>query len=624
MHRRYLLVLGVVTALLGIVWSAPTTASAQSTIVKVAEGKIPRPTLTLPDGARKLVPAMSSGALAAASTAPSVSDLDDTDVRADNTADPGGARAGVTVDTLGCANRTSAGNTRVNQDCTFRRQAEELIKVNPANPRNLVAGQNDSVAGFNHCGFDFSFDSGRHWGTGIPPFFQHLNGPVAGHTIAGGPGTRHTYDAASDPALAVDSQGRAFFSCVVFDLNTAANAVLVTASLPGAGGSFYNNVPASGSSFVAVEDNNPGIVHDKEFITADANPGSPNRDNVYVTWTVFKFATTCGHPADGTLQFCSNAIFGSMSTDHAVTWSRPEEISGSSPLCSFGNFFDPSRTFNTCDLDQGSDPVTLANGNLVAVFNNSNTTTVNNQQLAVVCRPSGKSEAGTAHLNCASPAKVGDDVVAGEPTCNFGRGPEQCIPGAFIRTNDFPRLAADAVSGQLASVWQDFHSGTELDIQLSRSNDGGRTWTSAAAPVNPDTGFDHYMPAVDLVKGGGERFGVSYYRTALVPNETGNAANGIVFAPGQPGVQATASQYFLAGGRGLHTPLAARSVSPMFPPALGNQAGFNGDYSSLALVGDTAHPLWSDTRNTAPAGQVATTPAPDEDVFTDSVELPGR
>jgi hypothetical protein len=58
--------------------------------------------------------------------------------------------------------------------------------------------------------------------------------------------------------------------------------------------------------------------------------------------------------------------------------------------------------------------------------------------------------------------------------------------------------------------------------------------------------------------------------------------------------------------------------------ALGNQAGFNGDYSSLALVGDTAHPLWSDTRNTAPAGQVDSTPAPDEDIFTDSVDLPGR
>jgi hypothetical protein len=621
MQRRHVLVLGLVTMLLGMVWGGPTPVFAQSTVVKVAQGKIPRPFLELSDGTRKMVPAMSGGTVAAAAPVPS--DLDDVNVRADAATDPGAAKAGVTIDTAGCGDRNSAHrNVRVNQDCTFRRQAEELIKVNPANTRNLVAGQNDSAAGFNHCGFDFSFDSGREWGTGIPPFYQHLNSPVAGHTIAGGPGTFHTYDAASDPALAVDSQGRAFFSCVLFDLATAASAVFVTASVPGAGGSFYNNVPEFGSTFVAVEDNSPTIAHDKEFITADANPNSPNRDNVYVTWTVFKFGTTCGHPADGTLQFCSNAIFGSMSTDHAVHWSTPEEISGSSPLCSFGNFFDPSRTFNTCDLDQGSDPVTLANGNLVAAFNNANTTTVNNQQLAVICRPSGSSAAGTAHLNCASPSKVGDDVTAGIPTCNFGRGPEECIPGAFIRTNDFPRLAVDSVSGQLFSVWQDFRN-SEFDIQASRSTDGGRTWTNAASAVNPDTGFDHYMAAVDVVKGGNGRFGVSYYRTALVPNEAANA-NTIVFAPGQPGVQATASQYFLAGGRDLRTPLTARSVSPMFPPPLGNQAGFNGDYSSLALVGDTAHPLWSDTRNTAPAGQVATTPAPEEDIFTDSIELPRR
>jgi hypothetical protein len=307
-----------------------------------------------------------------------------------------------------------------------------------------------------------------------------------------------------------------------------------------------------------------------------------------------------------------------MSTDHSVTWSAPEEISGSSPLCVFGNFFDPSRTANTCDLDQGSDPVVLPSGKLVAAFNNGNTPTVNGQQLSVTCSPSGKSEAGTAHMNCASPARVGDDVLAGIPTCNFGRGPEECIPGAFIRTNDFPRLAVDSVNGELVSAWQDFRSG-EFDVQVSRSTDGGATWTPSASAANADSGFDHYMPAVDVVDGADRRFGISYYRTAQVPNERAGTA---VFAPGQPGVQATNSQMFLAGGRA--TPLTARAISPMFPPPAGNQAGFNGDYSGLVIVGDTAHPIWSDTRNTAPAGQVATTPAAEEDIFTDAIDLPGR
>ena len=112
--------------------------------------------------------------------------------------------------------------------------------------------------------------------------------------------------------------------------------------------------------------------------------------------------------------------------------------------------------------------------------------------------------------------------------------------------------------------------------------------------------------------------GVSYYRTLRVPGE-----GPVTFAPGQPGVQAEPSGYFLAGGSGLRTPFTESQISPTFGPPAGNQAGFNGDYSGLVMVGNRAHPIWSDTRNIAPAGQVATTPAPDEDIFTDNLPLPG-
>ncbi len=63
-------------------------------------------------------------------------------------------------------------NTRVNQDCSFRRQAEETIQINPLDERNIIAGQNDSRIGFNHCGYDWSFDGGDDWGDQVPPFWQ--------------------------------------------------------------------------------------------------------------------------------------------------------------------------------------------------------------------------------------------------------------------------------------------------------------------------------------------------------------------------------------------------------------------------------------------------------------------
>lgn len=538
------------------------------------------------------------------------------------------ARSGQSADTLGCSERlgTHDGNTRVNQDCSFRRQAEEKIIFNPASHNNLLAGQNDSRAGFNQCGISWSTDGGQTWGDMLPPFRQRLNNPAGlepipsdpnRHTILGGPGTLHTYDFASDPGPAFDSQGRGFFSCVALDVNSNASMLYVVQSPLGAQGSFFLNIDSAGRSFIVVEDNNPNVSHDKPFTAADIFPSSPNRDNVYATWTVFRFG--CG--ANG--GYCSSPIFGSMSTDHGVHWSTPEEISGNSAaLCFFGNAFDPTRSVSDCDFDQGSDPVVLPNGDVAVVFNNGNTAAnnPNAQQLAVHCKPSGSSPAGTAHLNCGTPAKVGDDIAVGEPACDFGRGPEECVPGPWIRTNDFPRIAVNRQTGRLFAVWQDYRR-QEFDIQLASSTDGGFTW-AALGTVNPDIGLDHYFPADDVVAQGANGYdhvGVSYFRSERVPNENNTPPTG--FAPTQPGVQQANSDYVLAGGTAPFTPFNFEVLSPTFPPPDGIQAGFNGDYSGLTIVDNEAHPIWSDTRNADPFAPLNGV-VHDEDVFTARQALP--
>ncbi len=554
---------------------------------------------------------------------------------------------GMSPGTDGCGQRNTGGNVRVNQDCTFRRQAEESITYNPVDPTNLLAGQNDSRVGFNQCGIAWSTDNGEHWGDLLPPFRQKINLPLSQeptatdpnrHTIIGGPGTFHTYDAASDPMLAFDSRGNGYFGCVIFDVFTNATAVFVVNSPSGAQGSFFFNIPSFSRRFMVVEDNSALASHDKPFLVTDRFARSPNRDNVYATWTVFKFSASCGPQPnpEGSERYCSSPIFGSMSTDQGQTWSTPEEISGTSNvLCFFGNFFDPTRGPHACDFDQGSDPAVLPNGELEVIFNNGNTAAnnPNAQQLGVHCHPTGSSPAGTAHLNCAEPSKVGDDVVVGEPQCDFGRGPEECIPGTFIRTNDFPRITKNVSSnGNLYATWQDYRNG-EYDIQLSVSTNGGLTW-SESGTVNPDRGLDHYEPAVELARGQGngdngadfrsasakDRVGVSYYRTERVPDENTTPAGG--FAPGQPGVQQQNSDYVLAGGTNRSTPFNFRVISPVFPPPDGVQAGFNGDYSGLTINREEeAHPIWSDTRNldpNAPRNGVLH----DEDIFTDKIQLP--
>ena len=522
---------------------------------------------------------------------------------------------------LGCAKRDKGkGNTRVNQDCTFRRQAEEDIAANPSDPNQLTAGQNDSRVGFNQCGIDFSTDGGKHWGDMLPPFRQRFNSPESDgvNTVVGGQGTDKTYDFGSDPTVAWDSHGRAFFSCLMLDIGTDATGLYVVQSPAGAAGSFYFNVPQFGRSWIVVEDNSPAASHDKNFLTADAYPSSPNRDNVYTTWTVFNF--TCG--PSGT-DYCSSKIYGSMSTNHGLRWSKPEEISGINPsLCDFGNFFNPADDEHACNFDQGSDPIVLPNGDLEVVFNNGNTPDVNNQQLAVHCKPSGDSAAGTAKLNCSPPVLVGSDVLAGAPRCNFGRF---CIPGHYIRTNDYPRIGVSTDNGHLYTVWQDYRN-QEWDIQMAHSYDGGDTWVNDGT-VNPDSGIDHYFAAVDVAeKGNGDNVGVSYYRTERVANENTTPPGGFTFGAtatcGPAANQTCMGDYILGGGTNFGLPFEFKVVAPPFSPPDGIQAGFNGDYSGLVITkGGEAHPIWSDTRNVDPfaPGNGVTH---DEDVFTDSLGLP--
>ena len=621
----------------------------QSALVRAALGKLHAPSIPIrvrrhgrTQVVQRKLPFFSAGTLAAV-----YGSISSDELRAERAGGDPQIRirghGGGTHGTLGCGNRDSHGNVRVNQDCSFRRQAEEDITYNPVNPSNLTAGQNDSRVGFNQCGIDWSTNNGSSWGDMLPPFRQRLNapefmGPNASNpnnnTLNGDPGTFHTYDVGSDPANAVDAFGRAYFSCVVFDVASFAAGLYVTQSPAPAGGSFYYNVPPPPRSklFMTVEDNTIEIVHDKNMIAADRYRSSPNAGNVYVTWTVFRFNPSCGHPPTGDENFCESPIYGSMSTDGGQSWSTPEKISGNAPaLCFFGDFFNGGAP-NDCNFDQGSSPVALPNGDLEVIFQNGNTPAgnPNAQELGVHCHPSGSSSAGTAHLNCATPVKVGDDVVVGEPQCDFVRGPEECIPGAYIRTNDFPRITKDNTqNNHVYAVWQDYRNG-EYDIQLSQSTNGGLTWHEAGT-VNLDTNLDHYEPATDQSPQHGDRNGASYYRTGRVPNET-NPAVGCLFelsppdctpwTPGvQPGVGEEGSDYVLAGGRGDRTPYSFRVISPTFPPPDGIQSGFNGDYSGLTVNrGNEAHPIWSDTRNANPFPLNGV--ARDEDVFTDRVGLP--
>ena len=499
--------------------------------------------------------------------------------------------------TQGCVNFFFNGpaglNVRVNQDCSLRRQAEEVIAVNPTNSLNLIAGQNDSRVGFNKCGYDWSFDGGRTWGDQLPPFYQFVNGDGV------------TFDACSDPTATFDSQGNAYVGGVLFEINYADSAFVVAKSNAGIGGAFYHSpkvqpfqtyrdVPLG----VIANDNDPNIFNDKEFIVADASKTSPKRDNVYATWTRFNGATGAGVGGNSPIYF-------SQSTDGGATWSPGAEISGANAAACTA--FSGETNPNACDQDQGSHPIVGKDGTIYVAFGNGNTVTAGvNQHMIVSCSPT-KDCSNSA--NWSAPVKITDDFGTqpfGPDATTACAGGRQCLPPNGYRLDDFVEGSVSVDnSGNLYFVWADFRNGApncnpngaaatatppcDNDVFYSFSRDGGATW-SAAKNLTPASKFGanaQWMPW-SAVAPDGRTLWVAYYDRSYGNCET-TGCNDITLAK----IKNPASNSSNASYQRLTT----SSMPNLLPANNPLEAGFLGDYMWVTVDGG-GHPyvVWADTR----------------------------
>ncbi len=505
---------------------------------------------------------------------------------------------------LGCANTFFGpiNNVRVNQDCSFRRQAEEAIAIDPNDPNHLIASSNDSRIGFNHCGVEASFNRGRTWiDTGVPPLWSFIlrNG--------------HTSDAGTDPTMAFDSNSNAYFSCLLFSPFYAENAIVVVKSNAAFGGTFYHSVAPGPTQHLGtspsavVNEADPAIAHDKQFLNIDTYATSPKRNNLYVTWTRFRFA--CGSSGDG---YCESPIYFSQSANGGVTWSAPIRISGrSASLCAFGNFFDPALPADECNFDQGSWPEVGPDGTVYVFFNNANTETLVGQQMLVKCP-------GTADCtnvaNWTAPVRVAHDhatqpvfLAANAFGCPVGR---QCLPPNGYRMNDFGVGRIDPSTGRLYFAWSDFRNGGPCadagglpvlpcaninnDVFIVSSTDGGMTW-SAPRRVNGDGGTSAQWQAWMAVGPSGN-IHVAYYDRQYGSCET-TGCNDITLATSHD-----------RGNTFQYRRVTTASMPNLVPTNNPVQAGFLGDYMFVAADRAGVVLVWADTR--PHAGTI-----PEEDIY---------
>jgi hypothetical protein len=497
--------------------------------------------------------------------------------------------------TQGCPNvyatkLTGIRNVRVNQDCSLRRQAEEVVVVNPNDPKNLIAGQNDSRIGFNHCGYDWSFDRGKTWGDQLPPFwqFQLLDG--------------HTADACSDPTATFDANGNAYVGGILFDVASNANAVVVAKSNAPIGGAFYHSpaalpfqeyrdVPLG----VVANDPGPDIFNDKEFTVADAHAGSPKANNAYMTWTRFNSNTGEGVGANSPIYF-------SQSTDGGATWSPGVEISGSNPaICTiFSGEADPFA----CDQDQGSHPIVGPDGTIYVVFGNGNTPLPGINQVLFVKCPAAADCSNKASWT--PPVKV-NDLIDNHPTgpdpntgCPAGR---QCLPPNGYRVPEFTSMSTSIDnSGNLYTVWADFRNGgppcvgpavsatppCDNDVFFSVSTDGGATWgpevnVAPAADFGPTAQWQPWSS----VTPDGSTLWIGYYDRSYGNCEF-DGCNDITLAKVSSPASSPSIDY---------TRITTASMPNLIPANNPIQAGFLGDYMWVTVDG-TGRPyvVWADTR----------------------------
>ena len=156
-----------------------------------------------------------------------------------------------------------------------------------------------------------------------------------------------------------------------------------------------------------------------------------------------------------------------------------------------------------------------------------------------------------------------------------------------IRCNSFPSMAVDnsggPTNGYIYVCWPQEDvapAGTDPDIILVKSTDGGATW-SAPLRVNDDpmnNGKDQYFPWCTVDQSTGQIMLV-FYDSRNVPN---NQAD--VFM----------ARSFDGGNTFENFQVSDQTTNPA--PIPGLAGGYSGDYIGIAALNDVAYPYWMDNR----------------------------
>ena len=402
-------------------------------------------------------------------------------------------------------------------------EVEPYAAVNPINSANIVAvWQQDrwSSGLANGLVTAFTLDGGATWSRTTAPFTRCAGGNAAN----GG-----DYERATDPWVTFAPNGNAYQMALATQgaslVPGSVSAMLVSRSTDS--GTTWSNPSTlirDGSLFF----------NDKNTITADPT----DANHVYAVWD--RLAAAGGGPA----------VFA-RTTDGGATWEGARSI------------FDPGPRSQTI----GNLIAVLPNGTLINLFTQLDegaagqiTSTLN------LLRSSDKGGSWSA------PIRVADLLAIG------ARDPET---GTLIRDGAGLAQIAVAPNGNLFVVWQDarFSGGTRDGIALSRSIDGGLTW-STPLPINSAPGTQAFTPSVHVRTN--STIGVTYYDFRSNTSDPATLPTELIFARSADGV--TWQENRLTAAFDMATAPNARGL-------------FIGDYQALTSANNVFVPVYVRTNS---------------------------
>jgi hypothetical protein len=383
-----------------------------------------------------------------------------------------------------------------------------------------------------------STNGGQSWSTTFVPF----------SVCSGGP-----YERAFDPWVSISPNGTAYQTSLVSDfVKDANNGVMVSRST--SGGKTWSK-PIS-----IIADTDPAVADDKESITADPT----NSARAYAIWDRLVFTDAFQ------VIIVNGPTWFSRTTNGGASWEPAHVI------------YDPGLDAQTVS----NQIVVVPNGDLVDLF------VLITQDNETFCTCSVAVIRSTDHgVTWSAPIIVNpmhDTTVVSLKT------------GERVRTGDVvPNIAVDHRTGALYVVWQDARFGgpTNSSILLSKSLDGGLTWTPPAR-VNKVSTTQAFTANVDVAVDGA--LGITYY-------DLRNDA-----ADPDPSVLLTDYWQIVSRDRGA-TFQESHVAGPFnMRNAPVSRGFFVGDYEGLSAIGNTFVPFLVMTNNdlnnrtdvfAAPSGQ---------------------